>query len=104
MGIFKRSPADADETLQDSTSPEAFSESDNKEREADHTEAKTATGISRRFKLNKAGEGDAALALFSRPEEVDEPVDPAEEKRVVRKIDFMILPVRTSGNIDVASD
>ncbi|OKP15130.1 hypothetical protein PENSUB_2172 [Penicillium subrubescens] len=36
--------------------------------------------------------GDAALALFNDPKELHSFVDPAEEKRLVRKIDLMILP------------
>lgn len=32
------------------------------------------------------------MALFNSPEEIHEPVDPEEEKRLVRKIDVMILP------------
>ncbi|KAF2772103.1 MFS allantoate transporter [Teratosphaeria nubilosa] len=32
------------------------------------------------------------MALFRDPSEVHEPIDPAEEKRLVRKIDLMILP------------
>ena len=44
------------------------------------------------FKLNKAGEGDEALALFANVGDVHEEIDPEEEKKVVRKIDLMILP------------
>lgn len=32
------------------------------------------------------------MGLFRDPAEIHEPHDPAEEKRLVRKIDFMILP------------
>lgn len=32
------------------------------------------------------------MALFSNPEEMDESFDVAEERRLVRKIDWMILP------------
>lgn len=35
---------------------------------------------------------DAALALFNDPKEIHAFVDPAEEKRLIRKIDLMILP------------
>ena len=48
------------------------------------------------FKLNKAGDGDEALNLFSTTADVHEPIDPLEEEKVVRKIDFMILPVSWS--------
>lgn len=36
--------------------------------------------------------GDAVLALFNDPKEIHAFVDPAEEKRLIRKIDLMILP------------
>ncbi|KAI3317743.1 putative MFS allantoate transporter [Xylariaceae sp. AK1471] len=35
---------------------------------------------------------DVAMALFDSPEQIHEPVDPDEERRLVRKIDLMILP------------
>ncbi|TRX92144.1 hypothetical protein FHL15_007011 [Xylaria flabelliformis] len=35
---------------------------------------------------------DVAMALFDSPEQIHEPIDPAEERKLVRKIDFMILP------------
>jgi hypothetical protein len=37
-------------------------------------------------------EGDTAMALFSNPDELHEEIDPAEARRVLWKIDFMILP------------
>lgn len=44
------------------------------------------------FKVSRAGGGDTAMALFDNPEDIHEPYDTAEEKRLVRKIDWMILP------------
>ena len=41
-------------------------------------------------KLNLTEDGDVAQRLFV--SQAHEPIDPAEEARVVRKIDFMILP------------
>lgn len=35
---------------------------------------------------------DAALALFNDPKEIHAFVDPTEKKRLIRKIDLMILP------------
>ncbi|KAI1169688.1 putative MFS allantoate transporter [Nemania sp. FL0916] len=35
---------------------------------------------------------DVAMALFDSPEQLHEPIDPVEERKLVRKIDFMILP------------
>ncbi|OJJ81772.1 uncharacterized protein ASPGLDRAFT_75930 [Aspergillus glaucus CBS 516.65] len=40
----------------------------------------------------KTHNGDTALALFAHGEGQNEPIDPAENKRLVRKIDWMILP------------
>ncbi|KAI1123572.1 major facilitator superfamily domain-containing protein [Nemania abortiva] len=37
-------------------------------------------------------DADVALALFDSPEQIHEPLDPLEERRLVWKIDFMILP------------
>uniref|UniRef100_A0A093UZW9 Putative transporter n=1 Tax=Talaromyces marneffei PM1 TaxID=1077442 RepID=A0A093UZW9_TALMA len=37
-------------------------------------------------------DGDAALALFENSDELHEPVSNEDEKKVLRKIDFMILP------------
>lgn len=39
-----------------------------------------------------ARDGDAAMAVLRDAEALHEPIDPAEEKRLVRKIDFRILP------------
>ena len=35
---------------------------------------------------------DVAMALFDRPEQIHEPRDPVAERKLVRKIDLMILP------------
>jgi hypothetical protein len=40
----------------------------------------------------KIHNGDAALALFDNLDEMHEGFEPGEEKRLVRKIDLMILP------------
>jgi hypothetical protein len=39
----------------------------------------------------KKADGDVALALFNDPSELHEPIDPAEEARLVRKVDIRIL-------------
>lgn len=44
------------------------------------------------WKVSKAGDGDVAMALFRSPTEIHEPIDADDEKRLVRKIDLMILP------------
>ncbi|KAI1424669.1 putative MFS allantoate transporter [Xylaria sp. FL1777] len=35
---------------------------------------------------------DVAMALFDSPEQIHEPLDPVEEQKLMRKIDFMIIP------------
>lgn len=40
----------------------------------------------------KIRNGDAALALFDNLDDMHESFEPGEEKRLVRKIDLMILP------------
>lgn len=44
------------------------------------------------WKTSHSGDGDTAMALFDTPDQVDEPIDPKERRRLERKIDFMILP------------
>lgn len=44
-----------------------------------------------KFKSARGG-ADTALALFSDVDEISQPHDPAEEKELIRKIDWMILP------------
>lgn len=46
-----------------------------------------------RWKLSaKSSDGDVALKLFNTLGELHEPIGPREEAKLVRKIDFMILP------------
>jgi sugar phosphate permease len=49
----------------------------------------------KKFSFSSKGnkDGDVALALFSDPDEMMEPVSQEEEKKLVRKIDFLILPL-----------
>lgn len=57
-----------------------------------HTENTKDNKEDSKWQLSKKGRGDVALALFSSPDEVHEPIEPKEEKKLVRKVDFMILP------------
>lgn len=41
----------------------------------------------------KEGDGDVALQLFANADDLNEPIDPEEERKLVRKIDFIILPL-----------
>lgn len=43
-----------------------------------------------KLKTHLTGDGDVAQGLFA--SHIHEPIDPAEEKKLVRKIDLMILP------------
>ncbi|KAJ5089117.1 hypothetical protein N7532_007801 [Penicillium argentinense] len=45
-----------------------------------------------KWKSAQAADGDVAMALFDDPDELHEAIDPAEARRVLWKIDFMILP------------
>jgi sugar phosphate permease len=49
---------------------------------------------SNKFKFSpKSQDGDVALALFSDPQDLDEPVTPEEEAKLVRKVDWLVLPL-----------
>jgi hypothetical protein len=39
-----------------------------------------------------AADGDTALALFANPDDLQEVISPRDQRRLQRKIDFMILP------------
>jgi hypothetical protein len=43
-------------------------------------------------KMGKVEDGDTAMALFDDADQLHEPVDPEEERMLLRKIDFMVLP------------
>lgn len=43
--------------------------------------------------LGRSQDGDVALALFTDPHEMDEPADPQAVKKLIHKIDFLILPL-----------
>ncbi|KAK4868135.1 hypothetical protein LT330_007333 [Penicillium expansum] len=45
-----------------------------------------------KFKSAKNADGDTAMALFDDPDELHEDVDPVEARKLLWKIDFMILP------------
>jgi len=48
--------------------------------------------VQSKWKMAKSGDGDTAMALFSDPSELHEQYDPKEMRRLLWKIDFMILP------------
>lgn len=43
-------------------------------------------------RLGTSKDVDVAMSLFDHPDQIHEPRDPEEERRLVRKIDLMILP------------
>lgn len=49
-----------------------------------------------KFKFSTKGkgqDGDVALALFANADDLSEPIDPEEEKKLIRKVDLIILPL-----------
>lgn len=46
----------------------------------------------KKWKVSQAGDGDIAIVLSCSPDDVNEPIDPDEDRKLVRRIDFMILP------------
>lgn len=68
------------------------SDSDHSSEKGNAVQYETSPQPIGKFMVSRAGDGDAAMALFNSPTEVHEPIDPLEEARVVRKIDYMILP------------
>lgn len=54
-----------------------------------HAESSTSNT---KWKSAKSKDGDVAMALFDDPDELHEDIDPAEARRLLWKIDFMILP------------
>lgn len=74
------------------TSPQPFGED---ETGAKPAIAHTERAISPRrigWQLPRGGDGDTAMTLFAASEGNTEIGDPEEEKKLERKIDFMILP------------
>jgi hypothetical protein len=45
-----------------------------------------------KWKVSRSGDGDIAMSLFASPSDLHEPISPAEDARVKRKVDWMILP------------
>ena len=91
--MFKRLVRGANGASPSSSARDISSEKGQDNIEAYHAEASsTSVGPPSKFKVSKAGDGDVAMELFSSPGEVHEPIDPVEEAKLVRKIDFMILP------------
>lgn len=58
----------------------------------EHNEALSPCSTLPVWKSLNQEDGDTALALFDNAEQLNEIVDPIEERRLVRKIDWLILP------------
>jgi hypothetical protein len=58
----------------------------------DHREALSPSSTVPAWKSLNQVDGDTALALFDNVEQLNEIVDPIEERKLVRKIDLLILP------------
>ena len=89
MGLFKRTNVHTDITTSPTTLP---CHTDPDKADITFQETASTSPSTTKWKLNKAGDGDAAMALFNSPTELHEPIDPSEEKALVRKIDLMVLP------------
>ena len=81
MGILRRTGGGADDISSPTSSLERAGE---KDVNAAHVES--AADPSSKWKVSKAGDGDVAMALFGSPDEIHEPIDPEEERKLVRKI------------------
>lgn len=58
----------------------------------EHSEALSPSSTLPAWKSLNHVDGDTALALFDNIEQLNEVLDPAEEKRLIRKVDMLILP------------
>lgn len=58
----------------------------------DAAEPKSPHAAAGLWKPSKISDGDTAQALFEHSEQHCEPIDPAAEARLLRKIDLVILP------------
>lgn len=59
---------------------------------AEISHAENATEHPKGTRTRRADDDDTALALFNGADDLDEQIDPEKERRLVRKIDMMILP------------
>jgi hypothetical protein len=58
-----------------------------------HEETQRSASLSKFKFSSKSQDGDVALALFDDPDELNEPISPEEEAKLVRKVDWLILPL-----------
>jgi hypothetical protein len=92
MGFLSPKPP-AVEAGRDNISPQTSDLEAGDKGATTHAETLTNTSTLPKWHLSsKAADGDTALALFSNPDDLHEVISPADEARLQRKIDFMILP------------
>lgn len=89
MGIFSKKAASSEAPDNISRSPTLDVEAADK---ATAVHAETTSPTSKWHLSSKASDGDTALTLFSNPDELHEPISPADELALQWKIDLMILP------------
>lgn len=92
MGFLSRSHVEPDQISSDSCSPTYDADPKDEIKTTAVHQEDVASQEHSKWQVSKAGDGDVAMALFHSPTEVHEPHDPAEVAKLVRKIDFMILP------------
>ena len=89
--LFKRLEPSATSSTPNIETASSQERPDNKA-QALHNESFEHPKHATQWKLSKTGDGDTAMALFDRPDSLEEPIDPAEEKKLIRRIDLMIIP------------
>lgn len=94
MGLFSRKVASSE--TRDDISPSTPSDIEAADKPTiNHAETispATTVPHSKWHLSSKDSDGDTALALFSNPDELHEPISPADERALQWKIDLMILP------------
>ena len=92
MRIFSSKPAPA-EPQPDKITPQTSDLEASGKATTAHTETLTNVSTLQKWHLSsKAADGDTALVLFANPDELHEAISPADQAKLQRKIDFMILP------------
>lgn len=92
MGIFSPKSTNV-QPASDNISPQVSDIEAGDKATTAHAETLTKASTHPKWHLSsKTADGDTALALFANPDDLHEIISPADEARLQRKIDFMILP------------
>lgn len=89
MGFLSRKAAPVANDVSSSTPPELET---GLKPSAIYTETLSPQSTLPKLQADRTGDGDTALALFADPSELHAAISPEEERKLQRKIDFMILP------------